>query len=125
MAKISIYDNPPRVVVQLDARFAESDVDRIARAWDQIKKLNHYPIFLDLSSVTFISTTGMGLLRRMYDHGVKLIISGPLKHYALEEIRIREPAITVIAASGWYPLSGPDGGDDMQLSGARLLEKAS
>jgi len=99
MSQISIYDHPPRVVVQLEGRFIDSDVELVARAWDQIKKWNRDPIFMDLSYVRFISTTGLCLLRRMYDDGVKLIISGPLKHYTLEEIRIIEPKITVFTAS--------------------------
>ncbi len=78
MVKISVYDRPPQVVIQLHLQLSESRVDQLARIWQQIKNVAKYPIVVDLSSVSYISSSGFQLLKRMYEEGAKLVVDGPL-----------------------------------------------
>ena len=70
----------------VEGRLAGASVIELERCWCTMSRKSAAPIFVDLSSVTFIDATGKRLLAMMHAHGTRLTASGLLANCVIKEI---------------------------------------
>ena len=70
----------------VEGKLAGPCVNELERCWRTISRKSTAPIFVDLSSVTFIDPTGKRLLAVMHAHGTRLTATGLLGNCVIKEI---------------------------------------
>jgi hypothetical protein len=69
----------------LEGKLAGACVDELDKCWQQTFS-NGAPLFVDLTSVSYVDERGKQLLKRMHDHGAKLYSRRLLSKCVIEEI---------------------------------------
>lgn len=69
----------------LEGKLAGACVDELDKCWQQIS-FNGSTFFVDLTSVSFIDERGKQLLKRMHDHGAKLVSTSLMSKCLIAEI---------------------------------------
>jgi hypothetical protein len=70
----------------VEGKLAGPCVNELEKCWRTISPKSAAPIFIDLSSVTFIDATGKRLLAVMHAHGTRLTASGLFANCVIKEI---------------------------------------
>jgi anti-anti-sigma regulatory factor len=69
----------------LEGKLAGACVDELDKYWQQVS-LTGSTFLVDLTSVSFIDDRGKQLLKRMHDHGVKLVSTSLMSKCLIAEI---------------------------------------
>lgn len=69
----------------LEGKLAGACVDELDKCWQQAAS-NGGPLFVDLTSVSYVDERGKQLLRQMHDRGAKLFSRRLLSKCVIEEI---------------------------------------
>ena len=69
----------------LEGKLAGACVDELDKCWQQAS-FNGATFLVDLTSVSFIDERGKQLLKRMHDHGAKLVSSSLMSKCLIAEI---------------------------------------
>jgi len=69
----------------IEGKLAGACVDELDKCWQQVS-FNGSSFLVDLTSVSFIDDRGKQLLKRMYDHGVKLVSTSLMSKCLIAEI---------------------------------------
>ena len=74
--------------VRLEGRLAGPWVDELARTWLLLRTTGDTgSVRAELDGLTFVSPSGLSLLRRMYDEGAILVAHSCMTRAIVEEIR--------------------------------------
>ena len=69
----------------IEGKLAGVCVDELEKCWQQVS-FNGATFVVDLTSVSFIDDRGKQLLKRMHDHGAKLVSSSLMSKCLIAEI---------------------------------------
>ena len=69
----------------LEGKLTGACVDELDKCWQQVS-FNGSTFLVDLTSVSFIDDRGKQLLKRMHDHGAKLVSSSLMSKCLIAEI---------------------------------------
>jgi hypothetical protein len=69
----------------IEGKLAGPCVDELDKCWQQVS-FNGSTFLVDLTSVSFIDERGKQLLKRMHDHGVKLVSTSLMSKCLIAEI---------------------------------------
>jgi ABC-type transporter Mla MlaB component len=73
--------------LRLEGRLAGPWVDELARTWGELQAVRDAgSIRVDLDGVTFVSSSGKSLLRRIHREGARLVAGGWMARAIVEEI---------------------------------------
>ncbi len=83
--RITCHNESAMTRLVLEGKLAGACVDELDKCWQQALS-NGAPLLVDLTSVSFIDDRGKQLLKRMHDHGAKLVSSSLMSKCLIAEI---------------------------------------
>jgi hypothetical protein len=81
--RISCHNESAVTRFVLEGKLAGPCVDELDKCW---QKANRTMLEIDLTSISFIDDRGKQLLKRMHDHGAKLVSSSLMTKCLISEI---------------------------------------
>ena len=81
--RISCHNQPAVTRFVLEGKLAGACVDELDKCW---QKTNSTALEIDLTSISFIDDRGKQLLKRMHDHGAKLVSSSLMTKCLIAEL---------------------------------------
>jgi anti-anti-sigma regulatory factor len=85
LIRITCRNEPAITRLTLEGKLAGACVDELDKCWQQASA-NGSAFLVDLTSVSFIDDRGKQLLKRMQDHGAKLVSSSLMSKCLIAEI---------------------------------------
>ena len=87
MLRITTEAAPFERTLRLEGRLAGPWVDELSRTWEELRAVRDAgSIRIDLDGVTFVSSSGKSLLRRIHRQGTRLVAGGCMARAIVEEI---------------------------------------